>query len=423
MLAPPPAAAGRAQNTADAASQPWNRSAPAGGIPERRQPPQPESVVMTGFTEDAPPNVALRGQRGGKRSAVIAIVMLLVLAAAVIGYLTWSRQRAPQPQAVRVHVLSPVPTAVYRWFSGSGSVVDDEARVLAFATPGRLAELVPAGTEFAPSEILGRLSGAAAIETLLAHHRSRVAFYRQMRESMAAAGNQPERRQAELKLADKQRLVAETEASLARLTLRADEPGEVVEALAKVGTPVKAGAPMLRVKTKLLHGDFALDAEERAEAPKLPFCRVEVVGLGPHASNGPEKPAPPAVADSAPAGAQAGPRFVDCRLGASPTDARPFRVSLPIDVGLVPGQPLRLARRRYDAVFPLPASAVTADGSDETRAAVWIARRSGTAERRAVVLAERADPALVSDGLQVGEDVIVDAPAGLTDGAPLSVIR
>jgi hypothetical protein len=40
-----------------------------------------------------------------------------------------------------------------------------------------------------------------------------------------------------------------------------------------------------------------------------------------------------------------------------------------------------------------------------------------------VVLAERADPALVSDGLQVGEDVIVDAPASLTDGAPLSVVR
>jgi hypothetical protein len=249
-----------------------------------------------------------------------------------------------------------------------------------------------------------------------------VAFYRQMRESMAAAGNQPERRQAELKLADKQHLVAETEASLARLTLRADDPGEVVEALAKVGTPVKAGAPMLRVKTKVLHGEFALEAEERAEAAKLPFCRVEVVGLGPHASNGPAKPAPASVADSAPAEAQAGPRFVDCRLGDA-TGARPFRVALPIDVGLVPGQPLRLARRRYDAVFPLPSSAVTADGGDDARAAVWIARRSGTAERRAVVLAERADTALVSDGLQVGEDVIVDAPAGLTDGAPLTIIR
>ena len=131
-----------------------------------------------------------------------------------------------------------------------------------FEAPGRLLELLPSGTEFGPGELLGRLHGSAAVETLLAHHRSRLAFYEQVRESMTASGNAVEARQADLKRAEKQRLVEETSAALARMTLRSTQPGEVIETLAKVGSSVKPGAPVMRIKERILHGDFHLQSDE-----------------------------------------------------------------------------------------------------------------------------------------------------------------
>jgi biotin carboxyl carrier protein len=393
-------------------------NAPA-GMPERRQPPGPEAVVMSGFT-DVSKNAAAR-KRGASRM-VLVLVLVAAVVAAVVGYLVMMRQRTPAPlPAVSVRVLSPKPTTVYRWFSGRGVVDEDDVRTLGFDTAGRLAELLPAGAEFSAGETVGRLQQAAAVETLLAHHRSRLAFYGQMRDSMQAAGNGPEARQAELRLADKQRLVDETAASLAHVTLRASEPGEVVETLAKVGTSVKAGAPIARVKGKLLHGAFDLDADELAASAGLRFCRVEVIGLGPRASNSDPRRPSETVSDSGSLEAQAGPRFVDC---ARPTaTGGKLEVALPGDLGLVPGQPLRLARRRFDAVFPVPPTSVTGATGEGTRRSIWIATPEGLAARREVTVVEVGDEALVSEGLAVGDQVIVDAPAALATGVRITIER
>jgi hypothetical protein len=369
---------------------------------------------MSGFSDGAAKRAAARSSGPGRM--VLVLVLLGGIAAATVGYYLWTHQRAPAPQALRVRVMSPKPSAVYRWFSGRGAVTDYETSTVAFATPGRLSDLLPAGTELGAGDVIGKLQGATAVETVLAHDRSRVAFYRQMRESMQAAGNLPELRLTELRLAEKQRLVDETTADLARFTVAATEPGEVVETLAKIGTPVLAGAPVARIKGRLLHGAFDLDAEERAVLAKLDFCRVEVVGLGPRADNTAprrEKTAS-AVADSSPLDAQAGPRFVDCKLpaGDAPTGDK-VEVALPGDLGLVSGQPLRLARRRYDAVFPVPATALV--GGDQK--SIWIAARDGRAEPRVIAVADLGDEALVSDGLRVGDQVIVDPPPGLQPGA------
>jgi len=388
------------------------------GVPERRQPPAPESVQMASFSEDAAIKPKPRGAR-------IAIIVILLLAIAGIVYVAWTREHARLPQATRVRVFSPKPAAVYRWFSGRGTVTDHEARALGCESAGMLAELLPPGTAFAAGDILGRLRGAQPIEALLARQRARLAFYQQMRDSMRAANNQPELRQAEIKLAEKQRLIDETTASLAKLVVRAGEPGEVVETLAKVGMPVRAGAPLLRVKGRMLHGEFELDAEARAIAGKLGFCRVEVVGLGPHASNA-EAPAAGGTAAGGTAAdvgspdAQATPRFIDCTFEKGA--ANKVRVALPDNLGLVPGQPLRLARERYEAVFPVPAAAVSGAGAGERRT-VWVATAGGTAARREVSVVDVSEDALVSDGLRVGDEVIVEAPADLQPGALIVVAR
>jgi hypothetical protein len=276
-----------------------------------------------------------------------------------------------------------------------------------------VAEISPPGTEFTAGEILGRLQGAAALETMLTHHRSRLAYYQQMRESMEAAGNLPELRQAEIKHADKQRLVDETLAGLAPLVVRATEPGEVTETLSKVGTFLKAGAPVVRLAGRLLHGELDIEPEELAAAGALDFCRVEVIGLGPRASVAAPRRGG-AVADSDSPDAQDGPRFIDCQLPAArPKVPGRMRVGLPADLGLVPGQPVRLARHRYDAVFPIPASALNIAGDRRT---VLVAARSGLAEERDVTVVEVGDEALVSDGLALHEEVILEAPARLRPG-------
>jgi multidrug efflux pump subunit AcrA (membrane-fusion protein) len=395
--------------------------APA-GTAERRQPPPPEAVVMAGFSVDITAKRTVGRPRHSGRLAAI-LVLLFIAVAGAVGYYVWMRQHVAAPQALRVRVFAPKPAAIYRWFSGRGEVTDYQTSTLGFATAGRLFDLVPAGTEVAAGDVIGKLQAATALETLLAHDRSRVGFYRQMRDSMRAAGNLPELRQAEIKLADKQRLVDETTASLAKLTIQSTEPGEVVETLAKIGTPVAAGTPVIRVKGRLLHGAFELDAQARADLAKLDFCRVEVVGLGPRADNAPPRAdsAPASVTDSEGPSAQPGPRFIDCLPPAGPAAAgAKVEVALPGDLGLVSGQPLRLARRRYDAVFPVPASALVGEGD---RKFIWIAGRDGRAEARAVAIADLGDEALVSDGLRVGDEVIVDPPSELRPGSQLAPSR
>jgi multidrug efflux pump subunit AcrA (membrane-fusion protein) len=377
----------------------WSEPAPRAteapvGLPERRQPPPPEAVVMTDFSVDG--RAAAEGAMKQKKSARVAMGLLVVLAVAVIGYFVWRSQAPATPQAVRVKVFSPKPSAVYRWFTHRGKIVDYDVKTLAFESKGRIAELLPPGTEFAAGDILGRLQGAAAIESLLTHHRTRLAYYRQMRESMQAAGNAPEVRQAEIKLADKQRSIDETLASLGPLVIRAAEPGQLSETLAKIGTLVKGGVPIVRVKGRLLHGEIEIDAGERASLAKLSFCRVEVAGPGPR-------------------------RFVDCTLPKTlPADAGKLRVGLPGDLGLVSGQSLRLARQRYDAVFPVPATAVSVSGDVGS---IWIAGRAGVAEQRSVVVAELGDEALVSDGLRIDDQVIIDAPPNIRAGLRVMASR
>jgi len=152
----------------------------------------------------------------------------------------------------------------------------------------------------------------------------------------------------------------------------------------------------------------------------MDFCRVEVVGLGPRASNDlPRHEGSATAADTGAPEAQIGPRFVDCKPpGGSPAPhSRKIEIPLPGELGLVSGQPLRLARRRFDAVFPVPAAAVVADGD---RRSVWIAGHDGTAELREVTIVDASEDALVSDGLRVGDQVIVEPPAGLRPGARIA---
>ncbi len=417
--------------------------ASSGGISrsfyERRQPPGPGDVVMTPFEDVSRRFRAPPPERQRSSTGLVVTVLAFIAAGAGGGYYYWMLKHPKLPESLRLRVVAPKPTAVYRWFATAGSVVDLDARTMSFETPGKIVELMPAGTKFGVGDTLGKLQGAAALEGELAKNKSKLAVFEQMRDSMKASGKKGDLRDAEDKVAARKKMVDDVQASLAKLVLRAPEAGAIIDTSAKVGALVGAKAPVLKWRGRSLHGDFTMDQEDFAKASKLEFCRVEVSGLGtPGTTPGaqPGATAPSATGSSATASADAGApstagesRYVDCMLpppapppvNGVPSLLRKFIVTLPNDAGLVTGQQLHLARKRFDGVFPLPRSAVQT--VTETEAKVWVAAPNGTAEQRNITVAESRDEILVAAGINVGDEIIVEPPNDLTPGALVDPIK
>jgi multidrug efflux pump subunit AcrA (membrane-fusion protein) len=255
--------------------------------------------------------------------------------------------------------------------------------------------------------------------------RSRIAYNQEIRDSMRAAGNLPEMRRAEIKIVEKQAQLDEAEAALDRLVIRASEPGEVDEVVAKRGALVEANVPAVRVQIGTLRGEFTLAAKDAEAAAHLGFCRVEIAGIAPATAGADARPGEGAAAGAAPEGM---PRFADCKLvgqpaaaAAAPAAGHRFEVELPATAGILLGQPLRLARVRYDGVFPVPRSAVVRVGETDR---LFIVGPGEVAQVRAITIADfDADDVVVSQGIDVGDRVIVDPPSDLRDGSPLSIFH
>lgn len=420
------------QRMSGAPSNPFASSGPfsSRGIVERRQPPGPDAVVMSPFEDVSRRFRAPPPERQRNSTGLFVGVFLLIAGGGAGGYYAWMRAHPKLPEALRLRVVAPQPTAVYRWFASTGTVVDLEARTLSFETAGKVVEMMPPGTKFAAGDTLGKLQGAAGLEGELAKIKSKLTYFEQMRDSMKASGNKANLRDAEDKVAARKKMYDEVQTALAKLILKAPEPGTIVDAPVKVGTLVGAKVPALKWRGRSLHGDFTMDQEDFLKASKLEFCRVEVTGLGaaagsPAAANA----AATAAAKKADGGAGNDLHFVDCTLpppapppaGGVPNLLRKFIVTLPNEAGLVTGQQLHLARKRFDGVFLLPTTAVQDQVDTEGR--IWVATPNGTAEPRMVTIAESRDEVLVSRGIKVGDEVLVDPPAELTPGTLVEPIR
>ncbi len=391
---------------------------------ERRMPPRPDSVVMAPFEVEemrrrTVSQAIRRPVTGADRSTIIVVlVVAAAVIAAVICYYFWSQHEAAL-EARHVRVIAPRPAAVYRWFDAPGSAVVAGTAPLAFAAGGSVADVLPPGSHYAAGEIIAKLQGAAAHESEVNHARSRVAYNQQIRDSMKAANNLSEMRRAEIAIVEKQAKLDEAEAALDRLVIRATEPGEVVEVIAKRGSLVEANAPAVRVGSGQIHGEFILAAKDAEAAAHLGFCRVQIVGLAPSPTADGRAGSAGGAADGS--ATETGPRFADCRLTAppQPTNHR-LEVELPPSAGILLGQPLLLARVRYDGVFPVPRSAVVRVGDTDR---VFVVGPGNVAQARAITIAD-ADPdeVVVSQGIDVGDRVIIDPPSDLRDGTPLSVM-
>jgi len=392
---------------------------------ERRMPPRPDSVVMAPFEVEEmrrrTVSQAIRRPVNAADRSTIAVVLVVAVAviAAVIGYYFWSQHEASM-EARRVRVIAPRPAAVYRWFDAPGSAVVAGTTTLAFSAGGSVADVLPPGSHYAAGEIIAKLQGAAAHESEANHARSRVAYNQQIRDSMKAANNLTETRKAEIAIVEKQAKLDEAEAALDRLVIRATEAGEVVEVIAKPGTIAEANAPAVRIGSGQIHGEFMLAAKDAEAAAHLGFCRVQIVGVAP----APSAAARSAEAMAADAGAAAdtGPRFADCRLTAPPQPPNNrLEVELPPSAGILLGQSLLLARVRYDGVFPVPRSGVVRVGDTDR---VFVVGPGNVAQARSITIADSdPDEVVISQGLDVGDRVIIDPPSDLRDGTPLQIFQ
>ena len=325
---------------------------------------------------------------------------------------------AAAPQAIRVHVLTPSPAAVYRWFERPGQVTAAEMLALSFSTAGRLTEMLPSGTELKPGDVVGKLQAAAPIEAALEHHRSRIGFYKQVRDAMRV-GNGAAAHHAEVMLAEKERLAADAQTALARYTIVAREPA-------------RSSRRWPRWAARSAPGDAGGSREEPPAAGRVPagsrgtvslrepgLRRVEVIGLGPRASNEPERRVgrPATAVDSSPLEAQVGPRFVDCaRLPPAPSDEPdPGRAARRRRVGLRTAAAAGAAAIRRG----VPDSSLRRRGRRRQPSSGW--RRTTAPRNRGRSCWRAAEEALVSEGLRVGDQVVVDPPADLRAGSRLAI--
>ena len=95
---------------------------------------------------------------------------------------------------------------------------------------------------------------------------------------MTQQENRRAQRDAELKVAEKKRLIAEAQESFARHAIVATQPGEVTEALVTRGASVKAGEPVLKLKSSGIRAVFELPKADADKARQLGFCRAEIDG-------------------------------------------------------------------------------------------------------------------------------------------------
>jgi multidrug efflux pump subunit AcrA (membrane-fusion protein) len=319
---------------------------------------------------------------GSGRRTWVAYGLLSVAAAVVIAFMAYRFFESTEPVAVAVSTMVPAPKTVYRFWDATAKIDVAKATPFAFGTDGKVAEIVAAGTHFGAGDVLAMLESGKKFSLDLTRARERLLHYEGMRDKMTEANNKPELRQAELKIVEKKRLIAEAQAALAKHSVIAAEAGEVAEALVAVGDTVKAGDPVLRTKGTAFAAAFELPREDAEKARQLGFCRIEIEG----------KP-------------------LDCSLAPTGGDETHVAIELPNDPAVAAGKTVRLARNRLDAVFSIPTSALLRVGETDR---LFVVGPSGRAELRVVAVADRAaNDAIVTQGIDVGDRVIVAPPPGL----------
>jgi membrane fusion protein, multidrug efflux system len=349
--------------------------------------------------EATPPAEAPVPAQGGGRGWVragLAVLALILVAAVLYAWLS-----APVPVRVAPVVRGEAAEIVY----ATGVV---EPRSWAKVTPlvrERIVWLCGCeGEAVAMGDALARLDdreAQAALEELRARQELTARDLDRLRALEArGVGTRQELDRAESEEARIEALMAAQEARLEGYVLRAPMAGMVLRQDGEVGEIAEPGAVLFHVgQPRPLRVVAEVNEEDipRVRAGQRTLLRADAF---------PEEALEAVVESVTPMG--------------DPV-ARTYRVrfDLPEDTPLLIGMSVEVnvVTAVHAEALLVPAGAVGADG------AVWVAA-DGRAERRAVATGIRgAAQVEVTDGLSEGEAVMVPAPDGLGEGAPVRVER
>jgi len=371
---------------------------------ENVAPPAPGGFNLDGLDIPAPaanvgaPIVVPVAPPPQKSSSWLLWAVIALIAAGAVGFAIWKFVLSPGGEKpVSVQTIVPSPESRYSYFDEQSVVVAGKPYDIRVPAAGVVVETLAEGAAFVPGDVVVLLEQGRALKREVDRLRGRVAYYQQLFVSMQAENNKPEARQAEIKLREKQENLSQLMVQLEKLSVVATREAKVGSLQTAVGKTVRAGDTVVRTAATGLQAsfDFPSESHQAAEAARLAFCRVQVAG------------AP-----------------CDCRLldprDTNSAEPRPdVTVELSASCKATVGAPVQLAKARLDGVFSVPSSALVDSGNGRR---VFVAAPTGRVELRAVLLAEgMGESAVVVQGLDVGDAVIVKSPRPLSPNMPVLV--
>jgi hypothetical protein len=331
-------------------------------------------------------------RRRTRRSLVVFGTLGVLAAAAVLALALPFLFSARRPTPVDVRTLTVAPGTVYRYFEGSAPIAEMPGPTLKFPAGGKVGRIVAKGSAVAVGDVVAAVDAAKGLQNQLVRQRERIAYYQQMAEAMHQVGNAKEEERQLAKVEARNAAIAKTLHELASLAVVATAAGEVEEVLAREGQSVDADGPAVRLRSPGFRASFDLPRTQAAQARRLGFCQVEVEGY-----------------------------LLDCTPASSNADDAHVSVDLAAVPAALVGKLAHLARARYSSATVLPVVALQVSGP---RVTVFVVSPNARLEARPVVVADRDEvEAIVVQGLDVGDKVVVDPALGLRAGMSVAAGR
>ena len=326
------------------------------------------------------------------RRSLVLFGSLGVLAAAAVLALTLPFLFSPPEAArLRVRVQTATPATVFRYFDGSSVIQAVPGLTFKFPVAGKVIRLASAGSAVAAGDVLAATEAARPLQDKLIRQRERLAYSQQMVEAMHQVGNPKEEEKQVAKVALRNEGIAKILHALGDVAVVASAPGVVEETFSHQGDTVAAGSPALRLHAAGFRTTFEFSRKQAAQARRLGFCQMEADGFV----------------------------FECVQVQEGSDDGRTVVESAAIPASLQ-GKAAHLARARYVAAFVVPPEAIVHSGS---RDEVLVVSSQSRVLPRPVTVAERdASEAVVVQGLDTGDRVLVEVVPGLRAGMPVAVV-
>jgi multidrug efflux pump subunit AcrA (membrane-fusion protein) len=302
------------------------------------------------------------------------ILLFSILVAALAGGGFWAYQTyAPGVQAVPVSTIkAPAATTLARYYPGTSKVQGSASIAVSFEQAGKVASVVEVGAAVKAGDPVVTFDGYEQLAKKLTDVRDREKYY--------LSKNDP------IKVAEKRRVIADLEKKIAPLQQLAPAAANVTEVAVKVGDAVKPGDVAIKLANPSLFAEFQLPASEMASLPQDKMVRLEALSGG---------------------------AAEDGRVAA--TGDGKVKIELVNSAGsLKQGDEVHIAKAKLSNVVAIPLAALRKSPAGAEQVFV---NEQGVARARPVVIAERDDTnALVSSGVNAGDDVVTSAPAQLQEG-------